>query len=80
MGYITSVPQEKHIRGYQMNATEKQVSYALFLLNRKGYSTRHMDSRFKDLGASMRERSGKVSDWLAGMNRQEISNLIQKLQ
>ena len=61
-------------------ATEKQVSYALALLNKAGYSTRYMDSRFKRLGATMRERSGLVEDWLAGMNRARISNLIGELK
>lgn len=61
-------------------ATEKQVNYALYLLNKAGYSTRFMDSHFKELGATMRERSGKVADWLSNMNRVEISRLIDRLK
>ena len=61
-------------------ATSKQVSYALFLLKKKGYSVKYMDSSFKRLGASMRERSGYVRDWLANMNRAEISGVIDTLK
>ena len=60
-------------------ATPKQISYALSLLGNAGYSTRYMDSSFKTLGATMRERSGLVSDWLANMPRREISALIDTL-
>lgn len=63
-----------------MNATTKQISYALFLLNEAGYSTNFMDARFKNLGASMKERSGKVKDWLSNMTVQEISDLIDELK
>jgi hypothetical protein len=63
-----------------MKATEKQVSYALALLEQAGYSTRYMNASFKDLGASMRQRSGTVTDWLAAMNRAEISRLIDTLK
>lgn len=38
--------------------SEKQVRYALHLLDKAGYSTRFMDARFKNLGATMRQRSG----------------------
>ena len=61
-------------------ATDKQVRYALFLLRKKGYSTKWMDSRFKRLGASMRERSGKVEDWLSGLNVVQISDVIDRLR
>ena len=61
-------------------ATQKQVRYALFLLNKKGYSTKWMDSRFKHLGATMRERSGTVEGWLKGLNIAEISNVIDRLK
>jgi hypothetical protein len=63
-----------------MTATTKQISYALSLLGKAGYSTRYMDARYKDLGATMRQRSGAVSDWLAQMNRAEISALIDTLK
>ena len=61
-------------------ATQKQVRYALFLLSKKGYSTRFMDKRFKTLGATMRERSGRVEDWLSGLNIARISGVIDTLK
>ena len=63
-----------------MNATTKQINYALHLLSENGYSVRFMNAGFKKLGASMRERSGRVEDWLRSMNRAEISTLIGQLQ
>ncbi len=60
-------------------ATDRQVRYAMRLLAEAGYSTRYMNAKFKDLGATMRERSGSVEDWVAGMNRQEASALIERL-
>lgn len=63
-----------------MNATEKQISYALALLGKAGYSTRYMNASFKELGASMRERSGSVRDWLANMTKAEVSALIDRLK
>lgn len=61
-------------------ATDKQIGYALSLLGKAGFSTRYMDRRFSELGATMRQRSGKVSDWLASMDRHEISSLIDTLK
>ena len=61
-------------------ATGKQVSYALILLGKAGYSTRYMNASFKALGASMRQRSGSVEGWLSGMNKAEISALIETLR
>jgi hypothetical protein len=61
-------------------ATAKQVEYALSLLARAGYDTRYMSARYKDLGATMRQRSGSVRDWLAAMERPEISALIDRLK
>lgn len=63
-----------------MRATEKQVRYAMYLLGRKGYSTKWMNSEFKRLGATMRERSGQVVDWVSNMSVSECSALIGKLQ
>lgn len=60
--------------------TQKQINYTLHLLRHNGFSVRYMNAEFKKLGASMRERSGKVEDWLAGMNRAEISDVIDRLQ
>jgi len=61
-------------------ATEKQVNYAMALLDKAGYSTKWMDASFKKLGASMRKRSGKVREWLENMEKTEISNLIDQLK
>ena len=61
-------------------ATYKQVRYALHLLDENGYSTRWMDSRFKSLGATMRERSGSVESWLRSRNVAEISRIIGQLK
>ena len=61
-------------------ATEKQVRYALYLLRQKGYSVKYMDSRYKRLGASMRERNGYVQDWLASLNVARISDVIDQLK
>ena len=63
-----------------MKATEKQIRYALFLLSKKGYSTSWMNAQFKALGATMRERSGRVEDWLANMNIAQCSALIDRLK
>lgn len=61
-------------------ATDKQVRFALILLSRAGYSTKNMDASFKQLGATMRERSGSVEGWLRDKNVAELSELIEKLQ
>lgn len=61
-------------------ASEKQVAYLLRLLDANGYSTRFMNAKFKELGASMRERSGGVVDWLRGLNSVEASKLIDRLK
>lgn len=61
-------------------ATQKQVTFALSLLAKKGYSTRYMDSRFKALGATMRERSGTVEAWVASMSVARASELIDSLK
>jgi hypothetical protein len=63
-----------------MKATEKQIRFVLFLLEQKGYGTRYMNSSFKSLGATMRERSGSVADWLSGKNVAEMSSLIDQLK
>jgi hypothetical protein len=62
------------------SATPKQVAYALYLLDEAGYDTRYMNSSFAALGATMRERSGSVENWLESMNRVEISRLIDRLK
>jgi len=63
-----------------MKPSEKQIRFAMFLLGKAGYSTKFMNSAFKDLGATMRERSGRVEDWLSAMTPSEISNLIDSLK
>lgn len=61
-------------------ATDKQVNYALKLLKQKGFSTTWMNKDFKRLGASMRDRSGLVEDWLKNMSRTDISSVIDTLK
>lgn len=60
-------------------ATEKQINYAMALLKRNGYRTDYMDASFKALGARMKERSGRVRDWLSEMDKSRISDLISAL-
>ena len=60
--------------------TERQINYAMLLLDKAGYSTRFMDSRFKSLGATMRERSGSVEAWLRSKKGFELSRLIDTLK
>lgn len=59
-------------------ATPKQIAYALALLKRAGYPTDWMSAAHKPL-ATMRERSGRVEDWLSRMSKTDISALIGKL-
>ena len=61
-------------------APTKQVTYALSLLAKNGYPTTYMNSRFTELGATMRQRSGTVESWLSKMPSGQISSLITKLQ
>lgn len=63
-----------------MAATEKQVRYVMYLLNRAGYSTRYMNAQFKSLGATMRERSGDVEGWVRGLSSVRLSQLIDDLK
>ncbi|SHX64382.1 hypothetical protein [Mycobacteroides abscessus] len=63
-----------------MTATDKQVRYALHLLGKNGYSTTWMNARFVNLGATCRERSGKVTDWLKGLDSWRISRVIDQLK
>lgn len=63
-----------------MKATEKQVRYALFLMAQAGYNTRWMGGRHKALGATMRERSGRVADWLASLDIARASQVIDQLK
>ena len=61
-------------------ATQKQVTFALSLLAKKGYSTKFMNASFKALGATMRERSGTVEAWVAGMSVACASELIDSIK
>ena len=63
-----------------MKATPKQVAYAMSLLGKAGYSTRYMNSSFTAIGATMRQRSGTVENWLSNMTKSEISDLISELK
>jgi hypothetical protein len=61
-------------------ATEKQVRYLMILLARNGWRTDWMDSSFSALGATMRERSGRVEDWLRHLDVGRASRLIDELK
>ena len=61
-------------------ATEKQVKYCLYLLEKNGYDTKWMDATYKRLGATMNERRGSPEAWLEGKTNSEISNLISRLR
>lgn len=63
-----------------MSISEKQVRYVLFLLSQKGYSTRFMNSSFKELGASMSERRGSVEGWVRSLDMGRASDLIDQLK
>lgn len=43
-------------------ATDKQIRYVKHLLSKNGYDTRYIDSSFKNLGLTMKERSGAIDD------------------
>ena len=63
-----------------MKITDKQADYLLFLLQKNGYSTKWMNAEYKKLGASMRERSGAVQDWIASLDVARASELIDRLK
>lgn len=79
-GKIGTHPKEFCPRRDFRMATDKQVKFALFLLEKRGYSVKFMDASFKALGAKMRERNGTVEDWLRGMSVGECSRLIDNLK
>ena len=64
--------------------TEKQIRYALLLLNKHTridtHPSRSIGSPAKHYGATMRQRRMSAEEWLRDMNRREISNLIDRLQ
>jgi hypothetical protein len=60
--------------------TDKQIRYALLLLGKAGYSTRYMNSKFSELGAGMRARSGTVEAWLRSLSVSDMSKLIDELK
>lgn len=61
-------------------ATDRQINYLMHLLAKRGYSTRFMNSSFKALGATMRQRSGTVRGWLESLTTAEASALIDQLK
>jgi hypothetical protein len=60
-------------------ATDKQIGYIMSLLPKTELSTQWMNSSWKGF-ASMRERSGKVEDFVAGLNAARASELIDYLK
>lgn len=63
-----------------MQATDKQIGYIMFLARKQGLSTRYIDSTWKRAGLSMRERSGKVIDFLSGLDKLRASEIIERLK
>lgn len=61
-------------------ATDKQVRYLMQLLEEAGYGIQYMEARYKNLGASMRERSGSVEAWLKSRSVGQASGLIDQLK
>lgn len=61
-------------------ATDKQVRFALFLMEKKGYGVRWMNSEHKVFGATQRERKGSVESFLASRTIGEISSIIDQLK
>lgn len=62
-----------------MRATEKQVSYIMYLAGKQGMSTKYMDASWKRL-ASMTDRRGKVQDFLEGLDKHRASEIINALK
>ena len=60
-------------------ATEKQVTYILALANKKRMSIKWLDSSWKPF-TTMKQRNGKVEDFLHSLNKIEASNLIDRLR
>ena len=60
-------------------ATERQVRYALYLMERAGYGTRYMRSEHSRLGARCRERRGTVEGWLYSLSTHRCSEVIEQL-
>ena len=63
-----------------MKATEKQLRYIEYLRARTKWSGKWMSAAWKQLGAGMRQRSGTVADYLAGLTMSEASALISTLK
>ena len=74
-----AVSQFEHNTKLTKMATEKQIGYAMYLLDKNGYSTKYMDKDFAKLGATMRERSGTVESWLSEKSNSELSSIIRQL-
>lgn len=51
--------------------SDKQMKYPQVLLETAGYGSRYMNAKFKEPGALMRQRSGRVEDWLRAMTAGE---------
>lgn len=62
-----------------MMATEKQINYIMALARKNNMSTDWMNSTWKRF-ATMRERSGRVRDFLASIDRSRASEIIDALK
>lgn len=61
-------------------ASDKQVRYALALMRAAGISTTWMASEHKVLGATMRQRQGRVEDYVRSLDSASASELIDRLK
>ena len=64
---------------YRSRPTEKQIEFALSLLERCGYSTSFTDERFEDFGLRC-EPGTNVEAWLAELTVPNIKLLIDDLK
>ena len=63
------------------SATNGQLAYVILLLRQAGYSVERMDNTaFAELGATVRERTLTVEEWLKGMSAAKASRLIKRLK
>jgi len=57
------------------------LAYVILLLRQAGYSVERMDNTaFAELGATMRERTLAVEEWLKGLSAAKASRLIKRLK
>ncbi len=58
-----------------MRASKKQLNYLYVLLQKAGWDTTYRNAQWKELGFSMKERSGRVADLTSEQASRAISAL-----